>query len=175
MVESKLNRKLLGLNVIICVNVIALVYGLYDEFTIQHSDSDRGILYILYFASALLIWGLYIRSNTARVITLIVLWLSLALASLGVLLLMFSGQVFNYHWAGYVIGVLGITWDIWQIVYFNKAEVMEAFGIVVEKKGYSGDKKCPYCGGQLRSPRAKQCPHCLMAWHDPSNPRKLNA
>jgi hypothetical protein len=32
---------------------------------------------------------------------------------------------------------------------------------------------CSYCGGLLRSPRAKQCLECGMDWHDPSNPRRL--
>jgi hypothetical protein len=25
---------------------------------------------------------------------------------------------------------------------------------------------CPYCGGPLRTARARQCPHCLADWHD---------
>jgi hypothetical protein len=25
---------------------------------------------------------------------------------------------------------------------------------------------CPYCGGELRSPRAKQCPSCMKNWHN---------
>ena len=24
---------------------------------------------------------------------------------------------------------------------------------------------CPYCGGKLRTPVAKQCPHCFKSWH----------
>jgi hypothetical protein len=32
---------------------------------------------------------------------------------------------------------------------------------------------CPYCGKSLRTPTARQCRHCLMDWHDSSNPRKL--
>lgn len=28
---------------------------------------------------------------------------------------------------------------------------------------------CPYCGGELRSPKAKQCRFCWMDWHDPDN------
>ena len=28
---------------------------------------------------------------------------------------------------------------------------------------------CPYCGKELRTPRAKQCRACLMDWHDPDN------
>jgi len=24
---------------------------------------------------------------------------------------------------------------------------------------------CPYCGGKLRTPKAKQCPHCKKSWH----------
>lgn len=28
---------------------------------------------------------------------------------------------------------------------------------------------CPYCGGALRTERAKQCRHCGMDWHDPAN------
>ncbi len=175
MKEGKRDQKLIGLNIIICINVIALLYGLYDELSTQKIDSDRGVFYFLYFASAVLIWGLYVRSNIARVLTLIFLWLSLVLAALGILLIAFSSEIFVYHWTGYVIGVLGITWDIWQILYFNKPEVMKAFSVVVVEKGYSGDEKCPYCDGRLRSANAKQCPHCLMAWHDSSNPRKLNA
>lgn len=31
---------------------------------------------------------------------------------------------------------------------------------------------CPYCGKPLRTPRAKQCRHCGMDWHDPSNPAR---
>ena len=34
---------------------------------------------------------------------------------------------------------------------------------------------CPYCGQPTRTTLAKQCPHCLMDWHDPDNPRKLGA
>ncbi len=25
---------------------------------------------------------------------------------------------------------------------------------------------CPYCGGELRTSLAKQCPHCFKQWHD---------
>ena len=25
---------------------------------------------------------------------------------------------------------------------------------------------CPYCGGQLRTSLAKQCPHCFESWHN---------
>ena len=25
---------------------------------------------------------------------------------------------------------------------------------------------CPYCGGRLRTPKAKQCPHCFRKWHN---------
>ena len=32
---------------------------------------------------------------------------------------------------------------------------------------------CSYCGGRLRSPRAKQCLECGMDWHDVANPRRL--
>ena len=32
---------------------------------------------------------------------------------------------------------------------------------------------CPYCEGELRTPKARQCQHCLMDWHDPDNPRQL--
>lgn len=28
---------------------------------------------------------------------------------------------------------------------------------------------CPYCGEELRTPRAKQCRFCMMDWHDPGN------
>ena len=34
-------------------------------------------------------------------------------------------------------------------------------------------KPCPYCDKPLRTSLAKQCPHCLMDWHDPGNPRHL--
>ena len=27
---------------------------------------------------------------------------------------------------------------------------------------------CPYCGGKLRTSRAKQCPHCLKSWRNES-------
>jgi hypothetical protein len=27
---------------------------------------------------------------------------------------------------------------------------------------------CPYCGEELRTPRAKQCRFCKMDWHDPN-------
>ncbi len=40
-------------------------------------------------------------------------------------------------------------------------------------KRFRGEGKCPYCGGRLRTERAKQCPHCLMSWHDPQNPKRL--
>jgi hypothetical protein len=38
-----------------------------------------------------------------------------------------------------------------------------------QKRGYSGNGKCPYCGGQLRTPRSKQCPECLRSWHAKSD------
>jgi hypothetical protein len=28
---------------------------------------------------------------------------------------------------------------------------------------------CPYCGEELRTPKAKQCRFCMMDWHDPDN------
>jgi hypothetical protein len=28
---------------------------------------------------------------------------------------------------------------------------------------------CPYCGEQMRTPRAQQCRFCGMDWHDPNN------
>ena len=28
---------------------------------------------------------------------------------------------------------------------------------------------CPYCGDSLRTPASKQCRHCKMDWHDPTN------
>ena len=32
---------------------------------------------------------------------------------------------------------------------------------------------CPYCRRLLRSLSARQCPHCLMEWHDPGHPTRL--
>lgn len=32
---------------------------------------------------------------------------------------------------------------------------------------------CPYCRQLLRSLSARQCPHCLMEWHDPEHPTRL--
>lgn len=32
---------------------------------------------------------------------------------------------------------------------------------------------CPYCRKLLRSLSARQCPHCLMDWHDPQHPTRL--
>jgi len=32
---------------------------------------------------------------------------------------------------------------------------------------------CPYCGGPLRTPLAKQCRHCLRDWHDPNHLKYL--
>jgi len=31
------------------------------------------------------------------------------------------------------------------------------------------DRPCPYCGGPLRTPRAKQCRSCGSDWHNPSS------
>jgi hypothetical protein len=31
---------------------------------------------------------------------------------------------------------------------------------------------CPYCGEQMRTPRAQQCRFCGMDWHDPNNVHK---
>ncbi len=42
-----------------------------------------------------------------------------------------------------------------------------------EDKGFRGHGKCPHCGGRLRTEEAKQCPHCLMSWHDPRHPKRL--
>ncbi len=42
-----------------------------------------------------------------------------------------------------------------------------------EARGFRGQGECPYCGGRLRTEEAKQCPHCLMSWHDPEHPRRL--
>lgn len=42
-----------------------------------------------------------------------------------------------------------------------------------EEEGFRGEGKCPYCDGRLRTEQAKQCPHCLMSWHDPENPKRL--
>ena len=44
-----------------------------------------------------------------------------------------------------------------------------------EAKGFRGNARCPFCGGRLRTDRARQCPHCLMSWHDPQRPRKLGS
>ncbi len=35
------------------------------------------------------------------------------------------------------------------------------FQMCKEKKAH-----CPYCGGQLRTWKARQCMHCLKDWHD---------
>jgi predicted Zn-ribbon and HTH transcriptional regulator len=32
---------------------------------------------------------------------------------------------------------------------------------------------CPECGYKLRSKKARQCPNCLLDWHDPENPKNL--
>lgn len=32
---------------------------------------------------------------------------------------------------------------------------------------------CPFCRKLLRSLSARQCPHCLMDWHDPEHPARL--
>jgi hypothetical protein len=32
---------------------------------------------------------------------------------------------------------------------------------------------CPNCAQPLRTPRAKQCPHCKLDWHDPENVRRF--
>jgi hypothetical protein len=32
---------------------------------------------------------------------------------------------------------------------------------------------CPYCGGPLRTPLAKQCRHCRRDWHDPNQLKYL--
>lgn len=38
---------------------------------------------------------------------------------------------------------------------------------------YGTTAPCPYCGKPLKTARARQCQHCLMDWHDQSNPKSL--
>jgi len=37
------------------------------------------------------------------------------------------------------------------------------------------DYRCPYCDGNLRSAKARQCPECLQDWHDPDNVKTLGS
>jgi hypothetical protein len=48
-------------------------------------------------------------------------------------------------------------------VYFD---ISQFFG---QEKGRMTGPPCPYCGGQLRTAKAKQCRECGMDWHDPAN------
>jgi hypothetical protein len=38
-----------------------------------------------------------------------------------------------------------------------------------QEEGYSGNAKCPFCGANLRTPRAKQCPSCFKSWRSQNN------
>ncbi len=175
MENSNRIEKLTGLNVIICIHLIAMVYGLYNEIAHPLEKGNAPLLYTLYFGYSMLIFGLYRRSKIARIIMLIILWIFLVFLCAGMFLIVFTDQAGEYHWGGYLVGILGLVWEVWQISYFNNQRTMRAFGLKVIEKGYSGDKACPYCNGRLRSPRARQCPHCLMSWHDSDSPRKLHA
>lgn len=42
-----------------------------------------------------------------------------------------------------------------------------------QQAGFKDNAQCSYCGGLLRSAKARQCPHCLTSWHDPKNVKKL--
>jgi len=35
-----------------------------------------------------------------------------------------------------------------------------------ESTKFAHGTSCPFCGGQLRTVRAKQCPHCFESWRD---------
>lgn len=42
------------------------------------------------------------------------------------------------------------------------------------KNVYSRKAVCPACDTELRTKIAKQCPSCLLSWHDPDNPIYIN-
>jgi hypothetical protein len=50
-----------------------------------------------------------------------------------------------------------ISDDVWEEEWGVQEE-----SISLQKTGPC----CPYCGGELRTPRAKQCPHCFKQWHN---------
>lgn len=46
-------------------------------------------------------------------------------------------------------------------------------GVDVDSAGKDVRGLCPYCRKVLRSLSARQCPHCLMEWHDPEHPTRM--
>ncbi len=63
-------------------------------------------------------------------------------------------------------------WCFFSIVIINVIEDNQALAYQNQPiKNHSTRKAvCPECGHELRTKKAKQCPGCLLDWHDPNNP-----
>jgi hypothetical protein len=177
----KEQQTLYGLNVLIGFLVINGIYAIISLF-LSVETPEQAFLVIDAILTIFLGFALYERINAARIIMLILSVLS-CLGSFLVLVVglpycLLSGTQ-DISWLSVLIAIGSLTFDLWIIIYLRKNHVCEAFGVLINTETNTKAKPkvsyCQYCGKELRSPNAKQCPHCFMSWHDPDNPIKLDS
>lgn len=156
------------------LHMIALLYvggAAFIAFT-EPTGVNTGIALIV----VILVLGLYRRHNWARLTTLAFVWLGIAIGALRLVLLMSSSGKFQSPFPFPVIlsvELVALMLNSWIAYYFTRPVIAEFYG--VSRKALHASAPCPYCEKPLRTATAKQCPHCLMDWHDSSNPKKIRA
>lgn len=156
------------------LHMIALLYLVGTAFVAFTEPNlvTTGIALIL----VVLVLGLYRRHNWARLITLAFAWLGIAIGILRLMSLISSSGKFQSPFPFFVIfsvELIALTLNSWIAYYFTRPDIAEFYG--VSRKTVHVSAPCPYCEEPLRTAKAKQCPHCLMDWHDSSNPKRISA
>lgn len=69
-------------------------------------------------------------------------------------------------------GVIGTVLDQMKMRHLVDGQEVTLYNLVTVKRPSqptTDGPPCPYCGESLRTTFAKQCRHCGMDWHDPTN------
>jgi hypothetical protein len=92
------------------------------------------------------------------------LWILAFIAGGGVMLLGSAAFALLVGFLSWLI--FDVSWLVVSIATFLIASFISATIDLFEtdSKKWTGGP-CPYCGGKLRTPKAKQCPHCKKSWH----------
>lgn len=81
------------------------------------------------------------------------------------ILILTMSLIASLFWCSYAIGIIKSV-ELDQLDGFDKQKV---------KDFCTRKAVCPKCGHDLRTKKAKQCPSCLLDWHDEKAPRYLSS